>query len=452
MRLRALSFDRRFLKNMLRLALPIALQNLLLSSFTLVDTLMIGALDEVSLASVGMAGKWSWVMTIVFFGFSSGASVFISQYWGNKDLPGIRRSYGVMLTGLLAGALLFTGVAFFAPGFVIGLFNNDPLVIKTGSDYLQIACFSYVGIALSQSASTLLRSTEEVRLPVISSLCAVLVNVVLNYALIFGKFGCPALGVRGAAIATAIAAWVNALVIISIGIAKHTMLRMKLSEMLDWRGGFVWRYIRISFPVLANETLWAVGTMGYDMVFGHMGMENFAALTIARTVQDILFVFLVGVCNACAVMIGMRIGAGEIEEAKQDAYRFTAIMVGLCVVVGAVILVLRAPILSLFNVTDAVRSTAMQLLLIYSLEAWFRNVSYITIVGIFRAGGDTRTGMILDIITVWFIALPVTVIAGLVLKLPFVWVYLLMLLCEDIPKTIYCMRRLISGQWVKPVI
>ena len=212
-KVKSLFADRGFWRSALRLAIPIALQNLLLSSFTLVDTVMIGSLGDVPLAAVGMAGQWSWVMNILFFGVNSGASVFLAQYWGVRDVRGIQRTFGLLLVGALAPALLFTGVGLLAPGFVMRLFTKDPVVIEQGCSYLTAACFSYVALALSQAASTLLRSTEEVRLPVAASLCSVLTNALLNYALIFGRFGAPAMGLRGAAIATAIAAWVNVAVL-----------------------------------------------------------------------------------------------------------------------------------------------------------------------------------------------------------------------------------------------
>lgn len=449
--IRLFSKDKRFFPAMVRLALPIALQNLLSSSLTLVDTLMIGELGDLPLASVGMAGKWSWLMTIVFFGFTSGAAVFIAQNWGARDEKGIRRTFGVMSVGLVLAALLFTAGALLAPEAIMALFTKDPEAMPYGVEYLRISSVSFLGIAIAQAVSTLLRSTEQVKIPVFASLCSVLTNAVLNYVFIFGKFGAPAMGVAGAALATALAAWVNALIIIVAALAKKTMLRMRLREALDWRGGFVLHYFKVSLPALINESLWALGTLGYDMVFGHMGTENFAALTIARTVQNFSFVFLVGVCNACAVHIGKRIGAGEIEEAKEDAQRYMWTMIGICVVIGLAVIALCVPILSLFNVSARVRQMAMALLVIYAAEMWIRNISYIAVVGIFRAGGDTRIGVKLDIITVWFIALPLTYICGLVLKMPFVAVYAIMLLSEDIIKDVFCLRHLRRGEWIRPV-
>ena len=368
-KVKSLFADRGFWRSALRLAIPIALQNLLLSSFTLVDTVMIGSLGDVPLAAVGMAGQWSWVMNILFFGVNSGASVFLAQYWGVRDVRGIQRTFGLLLVGALAPALLFTGVGLLAPGFVMRLFTKDPVVIEQGCSYLTAACFSYVALALSQAASTLLRSTEEVRLPVVASLCSVLTNALLNYALIFGRFGAPAMGLRGAAIATAIAAWVNVVVLYGAALGRRTMLRMPPRRMFAWDGAFLRHFLAISLPALVNEGMWALGTTGYNMIYGHMGTDNYAALTIFRTVENLAFVFFVGLCHACSVLIGKRIGAGDFARARLDARRFTVLMTAMSVTVGLALIALRTPLLSLFNVSEGVRGLTRQIVLLLLLHA-----------------------------------------------------------------------------------
>lgn len=451
MRLKTLFADRSFWRSALRLALPIALQNLLLSSFTLVDTVMIGSLGDIPLAAVGMAGQWSWVMNILFFGVSSGAAVFLAQYWGVRDIRGIHRTFGLLLTGACIPAVLFMLVGRLAPGFVMHLFTKDPVVVEQGASYLTVVCFSYLGLALSQAASTLLRSTEEVRLPVLASLCSVLTNAVLNYALIFGKLGAPAMGLRGAAIATTIAAWVNVVVLYAAAFLRRTLLRTDVRRLFDWDAPFLRRFLYVSLPALVNEGMWAVGTMGYNMIYGHMGTDNYAALTIFRTVENLAFVFFVGLCHACSVLIGKRIGAGDFDRARLDARRFTVLMTVLSVTVGLALIALRTPILSLFNVSDAVRGLTRSIILLYGLEIGLRNIPYITIVGVFRAGGDTRIGVILDTVCVWCIALPLTFLCGMVLHLPFIAVYLVMLLSEDAVKTFFALRYFLRDRWIHPV-
>lgn len=442
---------RAFWQSALRLALPIGLQNLLVSSFSLVDTIMVGQLGEVPLAAVGMAGQWVWLLNIALFGISSGGAVFIAQYWGAKDRDGIARTYGTILAGAIALALLFTLVAAIFPQWILSLFTNDAVVIEEGTRYLEWACISYVGVALSLALSTVLRSTEQVRLPAFASFISVSCNAVFNYILIFGKLGLPAMGVAGAAIATAISSWVNPIVLFLVSWRRKNILIVPVKKMFAVSGRFIRDFLTVSFPVFINESLWALGTVGYNMVYGHMGTGNYSALTIFRTVESIAFSFFVGLCHASAVMIGKSIGAGDLREAQSHSRRFCFVFPFVSLAVGALIILLREPIIGLFSLTDTVRHTAIMLLVIYGLDIWLRNIPYICIVGIFRAGGDTRTGMVYDILCVWGIALPLTIVLGLIVKLPFLWVFVIMLLSEDIVKSILCLLRLKSDKWIRPV-
>ncbi|MBO5645816.1 MAG: polysaccharide biosynthesis C-terminal domain-containing protein, partial [Clostridia bacterium] len=200
-------FEGRFWSAALRLAVPIALQNLLVCSFSLVDTIMVGQLGDVALSAVGMAGQWSWLMNMVLFGVASGASVYFAQYWGNRDERGIRRILGLVLLSGVVFSLAFALIAFLTPVSVIRIFNRTDVVVEAGSAYLRIAAFSYVAISLNTILCTALRSTERVRLPLLVSGISTVLNAVLNYGLIFGKFGLPEMGVAGAALATCISSW-----------------------------------------------------------------------------------------------------------------------------------------------------------------------------------------------------------------------------------------------------
>lgn len=214
-----------FTRTLLSIAVPVTLQNLLASSFTLIDTMMIGRLGDTPLAAVGMAGKWTWFLTIVFFGFSSGASVFISQFYGAGDDAGMRRTYGLMTVGTQAASLLFMLAALLFPEGIVRLFSPDEQVVALGSSYLRIIAVSYPFLALTRGGGTLLQSTGRVMIPFVGSLISVAVNIALNALLIFGLCGFPALGVQGAAIASLVSAVVGALVIYGAGIAKKTLLR-----------------------------------------------------------------------------------------------------------------------------------------------------------------------------------------------------------------------------------
>ena len=447
--------DKPFWRATMRLALPIALQNLLISSFTLVDTIMIGGLGDVALSAVGMAGQWSWMLTLVLSGFCSGTAVFISQYWGVGDTKGIKNVYALMLVNTLAASIVFFLVGFLFPEGIVSLFNRDAAVVAEGAAYLKTACFSYFALALSNTFSTLLRATENVRLPMYASGVAAVLNAVLNYGLIYGAFGLPEMGVRGAALATCISSWVNPLVIIVVSAVKKNLVCSRLREMFALPKGLIPYYYKVCAPVLANESLWGLGTFCYNIVFARIGYEYYAAVTIFRTIDGIAFTFFIGLCNACCVMVGKSIGAGRIERALGDARRFAFVVPILSLLVGGLIALCRLPLISLFDtggkLSEVTRHAAGMILLIYGLEYGVRNIPYILIVGVFRSGGDTVTGLKLDLFCVWCIALPAVIIAAFVLKLPFPAVFAIMLVFEDALKVVFALRRFLSRGWIRPV-
>lgn len=441
-----------FLRPTIRLGLPVALQNLLISSFGIVDTLMLGQLGDVAVASVGMAAQWAWLMHIFFYGVSSGASVFLSQYWGAKDFSGIRRAYGLLLAITLGIAAVMTLLALLAPSLVIGLFTSDSAAIETGVSYLRIACVSYFALAFSQVFSTVLRSTEQVRLPLISSIVAVILNTVLNYGLIFGKLGMPEMGVRGAAIATAISSWGGVATLFGLSVWKKNLLICKLRELFSFDRAFAKHFLRVCAPAAVNEMTWALGTLGYNMVFGRMGTAQYAAITIFRTVEGMFFSFYIGICHACGVMVGREIGAGRTNVAVAFAKKYLIFMPIFSAMMGVLMILTRGPFLGLFNVSETVVRDAMTIMLIFAINIPVRNLSYIGVCGIFRPGGDTKIGLLYDVLTVWCLALPATAIAGLVLKLDFVLVYALMLVLEDWIKSPLCVARVLSLKWIQPVV
>ena len=273
-----------FTRTMLSIAVPVTLQNLLFSSFTLIDTLMIGTLGDAPLAAVGMAGKWTWFFTIVLFGFGSGASVFMAQYFGAGDVKGVHRTYGLLSGGSLFVSLAFMLAALIAPGRIIGLFSADPEAIALGAAYLRVIALSYPFQALARAGGTLLQSTQRVTIPFVGAIASVAVNIVLNALLIFGLCGFPALGAVGAAIASCAAAAVNALVIYGAGMAKRTMLRAPLADMTRITPAFAREYVRVSTPALLNETIWAMGNLLYSAVFGHMSTGAYAAITVVKSI------------------------------------------------------------------------------------------------------------------------------------------------------------------------
>lgn len=447
--------DRGFWKKALRLALPIALQNMLTSSFTLVDTLMVGQLGDIALSSVGMAGQWSWLLNIVIFGICSGSAVLVSQYWGVSDKKNIHKTCGIAVTSGLVVTAVFLLIGFLIPELVITIFNRTPEVIKCGSQYLKIACFSYPGVVLGAILGAILRSTEEVKIPVYSAAFTTVANAFLDYALIFGKFGFPEMGIAGAALATCISAWLGPVIIILSSVIKKNILYVSPRELFDFDAKLFIKFAKTAAPVIGNETMWGLGTVFYNIIFANLGHENFAAVTILKTVENLAYVFFIGLCNACCVMVGTSVGSGKIKRAILDSKRFGFLIPLLGAFMGIIILILRGPVVGLFNLsgelTDTTVYAAKAIMLLYALELPIRNIPYTYIVGIFRSGGDTVSGAKMDILCLWGIALPVTAILAFFIKAPFVVVFAAMYIAEDWLKSFLCLRHFISRKWIKPV-
>ena len=252
-----------------------------------------------------------------------------------------------------------------------------------------------------------------------------------------------------------ISSWVSPLVILIVSAFQKNLVVSRLKDVFSLPKGLIPHFYRVCAPVIANESLWGLGTFCYNIVFARMSYENYAAVTIFRTVDSIAFTFFVGLCNACSVMVGKSIGAGKIERALGDARRFACVIPILSLLVGCTVALLRVPLVSLFDTRGTLSAVTKQaahaILLIYGLEYGLRNIPYILIVGIFRSGGDTVTGLKLDLFCVWCISLPAVIVSAFVLKLPFPAVFAVMLLFEDALKVVLVIRRYRSRQWIRPV-
>lgn len=441
--------DKQFWKSTLLLAIPIAFQNLISTSFSLIDLLMMGKLGDETIAAVGLAGQISFLQNVFLFGICSGGMVFISQYWGAGNIAGIKRTYGIVLTNCIVIGLLFFSLSFFAPRLCMSFYTNDNAVIEIGVKYLKYVSFSYLGSSLIMGFSYVLRAMEQVWIPLFTNIFSVIANIFFNYALIYGNFGFAKMGVQGAAIATVISASLNPLLILFFSYLKKSILISPLKEIFSFNWNSLNDYYKITLPVFINEMLWALGMTMYNSIFGHM--KNYAAMTISKTVENIVFVLFIGLCDACAVLIGKYVGLNKIKEVKEYSKRFLFLVPVLGLIVGIIVILIRGYVLSFFDISKEVRNLAYMLLLVFALQIGIRNISYICIVGIFRAGGDTKTGMYYDLLCLWFIGLPITYLCGSILKLDFVLVYIIMLLSEDTIKCILCLRHFLKMKWIKPI-
>ncbi len=441
-----------FFKNMFRLALPIALQQLLVSCAQLVDTAMVTRLGNVVVSAVGVSSRWIFLMNLFYFGISSGSAAMIAQFWGAKEKNNIRKSYGIALIFGFAVALFFTTAMFFWPEQLAKVFtgNNQQNVVEAAIEYLKIVAFMAPFAAFNQISCVALRSTERVNPPLYTSIVSVGTNTVLNYILINGHLGFPALGIRGAAIATLTSTIVQSCLLFIVLRTSKDIYNAKIREFFSLTKDFFRRFSVVCLPVVLNEVAWAIGTNIYAMVFARQGEEAYAGYTIFSSIEQIAFVFFVGICHACSIMTGKTIGEGNEGGAYKLAKKFVVMTPIIGIVTGTILASVRNPLLSLLNIeTQAAFELASTLIVIYCLWLPFRNIPYTLIVGIFRAGGDTKIGIACDMISLYLLGTPVVAYLGLIAKVDFEYLLIAMYLCEDIPKIAMSLYRFKSKKWIR---
>lgn len=446
--------DRPFWKQTLALGIPVALQNLLSASFSMVDTVMVSQLGGDGLSAVGMAGQWSWFFVTLLFGFTSGAAVLQSQYWGARNETGIRRVATVALLGSLLCLLPFFLLSLFAPRLVISFFNSDPAILDIGGRYLRIALWSYPALAMNGVLAATLRSVGQVKLPMVASLLSAALNVLCNYCLIFGAGPIPALGIEGAAIATVISAWFGPVLLLLVSILRKNVLCGSLRSYFGLSRGEVTGAMRRILPVVGNEVLYGLAALVLTMILSNLGKDEYGGVTIFNSVSNLVLSFYQGICSACCITVGTQVGAGRIREAVRDAKRFSLIAPMLSLFLGMGILLFRGPIVLLFGgdggLSEVTVATAHAILLFYGLEIALRNIPNLQIIGILRAGGNVSAAALFDLVCLWGLVIPVALLTSY-LGLPLFAVFVITYLCEDVSKTVLCLIFFFKEKWLMPV-
>ena len=440
--------DKIFLKSMVAIALPMALQNLISTSVNMVDTLMITTLGEASLAAVGLANQVFFFYALITFGINSGSSIFISQYWGKEDIINIRRVLGIALFISTIVGIIFTIGAFFFPEFLMRIFIDDVEVVKLGSGYLKLVSLSYLITAISFAYNVALRSTGRPNIPMISSLISFITNTVFNYMLIFGKFGFPALGVKGAAIGTIIARIAELAFLLYTVYRTKGVLAASIKDLVDWSKEFIAKYIKTVSPVIFNEGFWSLGQIMYSIAYASIGTEATAAIQLTTTIQNVFFVLIRGLANACTVMVGNRIGANNKEEAYDYAIKFISLATTLGLILGAIMALTPDITLKIFNIEPNLYVVTKRILIMMGLTFVIRTYNSTVIVGVLRGGGDTNFSLYIEMGAVWLVGVPLAFIGAKLLNLPVYFVFLLVS-CEEVVKLIVSLPRVLSKKWIK---
>lgn len=442
--------DREFYSTLVRLAIPIALQNLIGLGMNLIDTVMLGSLGEKQISASALANQPYFIFTLFIFGLCSGACVLTAQYWGKKDIETISHIVAFAIRASVLCSIVFAALVLIVPEAVISIYTEDAEVIKYGAQFLRIIGFSYVISAISLTYLYLQRSVENVKLPLMINSTSFIVNAFLNWVLIYGKFGLPAMGIRGSATAT-LSARILELAMALIYAAKFDkVLKFKLSYFISTDKQLVRDFLHYSLPVVANETLWGVGISVESVIIGHISSQMVAANSIAGVVQRLGMVLIFGIANASAVIVGKQIGSDNQEKARLYARKLLTVGVVAGVVSSVLLLLIRDPMVGIYNVDPVTKGLACVMINVYAVVIVFQSFNTVNIVGILRGGGDTRFAMVIDLTTLWCIALPLGALSGLVFRLP-VAVFFTLMLGDEPSKFLIGIWRFRTGKWLQNV-
>ncbi|MCI9557517.1 MAG: MATE family efflux transporter [Lawsonibacter sp.] len=443
-----------FYREVAALATPIVLQNLITSSLNLVDTFMVGMLGEVPMAAVTLANVPLFVIQLFIFGVQSGSTVLFSQYWGKRDMESINRVFGVALYTVLAVASVMAVVLLAFPVEFLRFFGNQQEVIQEAARYGRWAGMANVCNSVTCIYVSLYRSMEKPKLGMYILTSSMLVNTFLNWVLIFGKLGAPALGVEGAALATLTARVVELLIVLGhIRFFRSFQLRPRL--MLLPGRDMVRRFLVYGGPVVFNETTWGLGASVFPTIMGHMegSTEILAAYTVAGNVDKICMVVSFGLGATASIIIGREVGAGRPEQVRSMGLAMTTLAVLCGCGIGAVLLafahiIAPALVFPLFKMSARASSVAVMMMTVQAAIRPVRDCNSVAIVGVLRGGGDVKIATLIDTAPQWFVAIPAAVLLGSVLKVDILWVYLSMTL-ENVVKSFFGLRRVASGSWIR---
>ena len=439
--------DRGYYAALFTIALPIALQNLVMSSLNMVSVVFIGQLGETSVAALGLANQAFFLLQLALFGVFSGTAMFTAQLWGKRNLDGIHKVLGLSLgLGLIVALFFFTVAAFFPHQF-LSIYSKDPEVIELGAGYLRIFGCSYFFVTITFCFASILRSTGQVRLPVMISIIALILNTLLNYLLVFGKAGLPEMGLRGAALAGLIARVLECTLLVSAVYLTRSPIAASLKQMFGFDRIFAWRVLKPVLPIIAQEIVWALGVTTYNAIYGRMGTEAIAAMNIVGTIDQLGMVAVFSMAAACAVIVGNQIGSDNLDRAYWYGGWTLRLAMVIGVLVGILIFLFSPLILGLFEVSAEVTENARRVLIVLSCVMWIRAGDTILIVGILRSGGDTRFSFFLETGTMWLVGVVMASIGAFVFHLPVYWVYALAML-DECTKFVIANWRYYSKRWI----
>lgn len=451
--------EKGFYKRVLILALPIAAQSLITIGVNMLDNIMVSQIGETELSAVALANQFINIYHILCMGLGMGASVLVSRYWGMRDkepqkaMTALRKSICIMVRLTISLAAVFALLTYFIPNDIMQMFvkeGEELEVIRNGITYLEYSVITFFFLGLSLTCTIVLRSVGQVKMPLYVSMGAFFVNLGANYALIFGHFGCPKMGIAGAALGTLIARIYETSVICGYLFFVDKKIGFRLKHLFMKTGDLIGEYIRISIPVLISDGILAAGNTAVAMVIGRLGQAFVAANSVTATTQMMSSVMIQGVCQAGAIVTGQTLGEGQKEKAQRQGYGFLGFGLALGLVSAAFIMIVREPVIKSFNLTESTAAMARQLMNAICLIVVFQATNSIMTKGVLRGGGDTKMLMLADNVFLWVLAIPLGIAAGFVFMLSPFGIYIC-LKSDQITKAIWCVIRLRSGKWIKRI-
>ena len=445
------SVDPGFRSQMYKLLIPLVIQNLLNAAVSSSDVVMLNYVSQSSISAVSLAANYAQVLGSVFYGLGTGATLLCAQYYGKKDFRAIQAVQGIALRFSMAISAVFALAAFTVPQVLMRLFTNDAELISIGAGYLRIMGITYLCWGIIEVYMSVLRSIGRVTICLALNIMTFFLNIALNAVFIFGLLGAPKLGAVGVAIATA-ASRVVELVGSFVVSAFSKDVKLKLLEVLRRNKVLTGDFVRLALPALGNDVSWGVAFSMYSVILGHLGNDAVAANSIVVVIRNLTTTFCFAVAGAGGILLGNVMGTGDLDKAKKYASEVMKMTV-FSGAVGGVVLIAAIPLVLRFasaSLSDTAMGYLRVMLWINSYYIMGAAVNTSLIAGVFRAGGDTRFGLICDSIDMWCYAVPLGFLAAFVLKLPVLWVYFL--LCTDeFVKWPWVLRHYRSGAWAKNI-
>ena len=439
--------DRVFYKKLFRLTLPIAFQSLMLAAVAAADAVMLGRLDQNSMAAVSLASQIQFVQNMALYAITSAIAILGAQYWGKGDKKTVDDVFSMSLRLAGAVSLIFFAACVFFPTALMHLFAKDPALIEIGAGYLKIAGWSYLLTGISQCYLAVMKVSEKAVASAVISAGAVVLNIALNAVFIFGLFSLPSLGANGAALATLISRIVELIAAVGVSL-RRDFISPKLSALLRRNRALARDYAKCALPILGGATFWGVGFTTYTAIMGHMGADAAAANSVAAVVRDLMCCLTDGVAAAACIMVGNELGAGRLEKGRLYGERLSKLSVLIGVFSTALVLAVTPAVVAYMKLTDEARKYLVGIMIVMAVYMIGRAVNTVVINGVFAAGGDTLFDMYSLAVCMWGLAIPLAALGAFVFHWPVVVVYIFTC-ADEVGKLPWVYAHYKKYKWVK---